>query len=65
MKTKEEIIEILEDAECVDGWACPFGMHGENKNGAWGCFARFPNGDPKEPDQGCIALQAAKLLKEI
>ena len=65
MKTKEEIIEILENAECLDRFYCPFGMCGQNENGAWGCFAKYPNGDPKEPNQGCIAHQAAKLLREL
>ena len=60
---KEELIEILERAECTDGFACPFGMFGENDQGAWGCFAKYPDGDPAKPNQGCIAHQAAKMLR--
>ena len=61
--TKPEIIEALETSECLDGFACPFGMYGQNKAGAWGCFAKYPNGDPSKPAEGCIAHQAARMLK--
>ena len=44
--SKDEIINALEDAECYDGFSCPFGMYGQNKEGEWGCFAKQPNGDP-------------------
>jgi len=61
--TKEEIIDALESAGCYDGFDCPFGMYGQNDKGRWGCFAKYPNGDPNEKNQGCIAHQAARLLK--
>lgn len=61
--SRDEIIDALENARCYDGFDCPFGMYGENDKGAWGCFAKYPNGDPKEENQGCIAHQAARLLK--
>ena len=63
MRAKEEIIEILENAGCPDGFACPFGMYGENRDGKWGCFAEYPDGDGTKESQGCIAHQAARLLK--
>ena len=61
--SKDEIIIILKNAGCYDGFDCPFGMYRENEKGEWGCFAKYPNGDPKEENQGCIAHQAARLLK--
>ena len=63
MKTKE-IIEILENAGCGDPFECPAGMYGKNKDDNWGCFAKYPNGNPDEENQGCIFHQAAKALKE-
>lgn len=63
MRAKEEIIEILENAECSDGFACPFNMYGENRDEKWGCFAEYPDGDGTKESQGCIAHQAARLLK--
>ena len=63
--TKEQIVKALERAgsACV-GFSCPFGMFGQNKEGAWGCFAKYPDGDPACPSQGCVASQAAKIIRE-
>lgn len=61
--TRKKLIEILEDAECC-GFDCPFGMYGRNKHGYLGCFAKYPHGDPDEENQGCIAHQAARILRE-
>lgn len=64
MKGRDELIGILENASCGDPFECPFDMYGRNKEGKYGCFARFPGGTPDEEDQGCIAHQAARLLKQ-
>lgn len=64
MKNAEEIIEILRNAECADGFDCPFGMFGK-KRGRYGCLAKYPDGDPNKPSQGCIAQQAADLLEQL
>ncbi len=61
---KEEAIKILKEASCGDPFECPVGMFGQNKDGKWGCFARYPNGDPNEEDQGCFFHQVAKMLEE-
>jgi len=60
---KNKIIEALKGAICLDGFSCPFGMYGRNRDGAWGCFAKYPDGQPGE-SHGCVAHQAARLLEE-
>lgn len=62
--TTEELIQKLEDSYCYDPWPCIFGMHIQH-GGHYGCRARYPHGDMNEPDQGCIAHQAAKLLRRL
>lgn len=59
------LLDVLENASCGDPFECPFDMYGKNGDGKYGCFARFPNGDPNEEDHGCIAHQAAQIIKEI
>ena len=61
----KEIIETLRNSECNDPFECPFGMFRKNKKGKWGCFAKFPNGNPEEPEQKCIIQQAADLIEEL
>ena len=61
----KEIIEALKNAACEDGFECIFGMYGMNKKKCYGCFARFPNGNPDEEDQGCVAHQAARLIERL
>ena len=63
--TKEELLKMLDNTDCDDPFECPWGMYGKNKNGNYGCFARWPHGDPDEPDQGCIGQQAAKLIRSM
>lgn len=62
---EEEIIDALRNAECNDSFVCPFGMFGRNKKGRWGCFAIYPNGDPDEPEQKCVAHQAVDLIERL
>lgn len=59
------LLDVLENASCGDPFECPFDMYGKNGDGKYGCFAKFPNGDPNEEDHGCIAHQAAQIIKEI
>lgn len=63
--TDKEILEALKNAECEDEFVCIFGMCGENKSGNFGCFAKYPNGNPDEENQGCVAHQAAKLIEKL
>lgn len=67
MTIKELITTLLQTTDCYDGFACPFGMYGQNKKGYWGCLAKYPNGnlDGKEENQGCIAYKAGVLLKTL
>ena len=61
---RAEIIKALREAECDDPFECIFGMFGKSKNG-YGCFALYPNGDPNEPKQKCVAHQAAELIESL
>lgn len=61
---RAEIIKALREAECDDPFECIFGMFGKSKNG-YGCFALYPNGDPNEPKQKCVAHQAADLIESL
>lgn len=63
--TDKELLEVLKNADCFDPFECIFGMYGANENKCYGCFAQFPNGDPHEENQGCIAHQAAKLIERL
>ena len=58
------IIKSLKESECNDPFECIFGMFGKSKNG-YGCFALYPNGDPNEPKQKCVAHQAAELIESL
>lgn len=61
----DAIIEKLENADCDDPFVCIFGMYGQNKKGYWGCFAKYPSGDPNEENQGCIAHKAAEIIRSL
>ena len=61
--TREEIIKALETSICSDAYECIFGMYGRNKRGHFGCFAEYPHGDPSEENQGCVAIQAARIMR--
>ena len=63
MLTIKELITYNKEAYCSDPFACPYGMYAENNEGNFGCFAKFPNGDPNEPKCGCLAHQTAFYLK--
>lgn len=56
--------EMLQEAICSDPFACPWGMYGK-KNGAWGCFAEYPDGDGTKPSQGCVSHQAAERIAKL
>ena len=59
------VLEKLDGAICSDPFECLFDMYGKNKKGHYGCFAKFPNGDPNEQNHGCIAAQAADIIREL
>lgn len=59
------VLEKLDDVCCSDPFECIFGMYGRNKKGHYGCFAKYPNGNPNEPNQGCIAKQAAEIIRAL
>lgn len=61
--TREEIIKALEESICSDPYECIFGMYRVNKRGHFCCFAERPNGKPNEKNQGCIAIQAARIMR--
>lgn len=61
--TREEIIKALEESICSDPLDCVFGMYRVNKRGRFGCFAEYPHGDPSEGNQGCVAIQAARIMR--
>lgn len=62
---KDKMIEILRDSSCNDPFDCPFCMYGKNSEGHWGCFAQYPNGNPYEKNQGCLAQQAADIIENL
>ena len=62
MLTIKELITYNKEAYCGDPFVCPYGMYAENNEGKFGCFAKFPNGDPNESECGCVAHQAAFYL---
>ena len=61
--TREEIIKALEESICSDPYECIFGMYRVNKREHFCCFAEHPNGKPNEKNHGCIAIQAARIMR--
>lgn len=61
----KELIRILRNSDCEDGFACIFNMFGKTEEGYYGCFAEYPHGDKDEPCKGCIAHQAADLIEKL
>ena len=61
----EVLVEILENSCCNDPFECIFGMYGHATGKGYGCFAKYPDSDPRKESQGCIAHQAANILKTL
>ena len=59
------ILEKLDDICCSDPYECIFGMYGMNKKGHRVCLAEHPSGNLNEPNQGCIAKQAAEIIRTL